>query len=244
MSLIVATPGGSAQFLSGNIVGDGIIAASLTGQQDNFAPDGIQGATVVSMRLSAALSITGMLAAGALVLRWLKNDSSFTATLVDQSAASSAVNRFNLYGANLALAAGASAGFIYNGLTARWDLFTVSGNSAAPPPGAVIAFGPAATFVAVAGDNNNVTPAPAISTINRLKVDTAAGAATITGIAAGADGQNLLVTNVGANDLTLAVESASSTAANRLYGIGDLVMPQFNSQLLVYDSAIARWLIA
>jgi len=244
MSLIAATPGGSAQFLAGNIVADGIVAASLVGQQDNFAPDGIQGATLVSMRLSEALAITGMLAAGALTIRWLKNDSVFVATLVDQSGASSAANRFNLGGANLTLAAGLSAGFVYNGLTARWDLFTVGGNAAAPPSGSVIAFGPAATFVTVAGDNNDVTPAPVISTINRIKFNTAAGAATVTGIAAGSDGQGLLVTNTGANDLTLAVENAGSAAVNRLYGIGDLVMPQFNSQLLVYDATLTRWLIA
>lgn len=244
MSLIVATPGGSAQFLSGNITGDGIIAAGLVGQQDNLAPDGVQGATVISLRLSEALSITGMLAAGALVLRWLKNDSAFTCTLVEQSAASSAANRFNLYGADLTLAAGASAGFIYNGLTARWDLFTVSGNASAPPAGAVIAFGPATTFVAVAGNNDDVTPVPAVSSINRLKVDTTAGAATFTGLLAGADGQAVLITNTTANDLTLAVENAGSAAANRFYGIGDLVMPQFNSQLLIYDATLARWLIA
>lgn len=242
MSLIAATPGGSAQSLSGNILGDGIIAASLVGQQDNLAPDGIQGATLVSLRLSAALSITGTLAAPANVFRWFKNDSPYVATLIDQSAASAAANRFNLYGANLSLPAGATAGFIYNGLTARWDLFTVSGNSAGPAPGALVTFGPETTFVLAAGGNNNVTPVPAVASINRLFLDASAGNAVVTGIAAGANGQALLVTLNSANEVELPNEDAGSLAVNRLFGVGPTLI-QRGSALLVYSGTLSRWVV-
>ena len=138
MTLYAATPGGSTQTFSGAILGDGIIAADLLGQQDNFAPPYVQGSTLISMRLREALSITGMLAGKPWEFRWLKNDSAFACTLVNASGASSAANRFNLGGANLSIAPGMSAGLIYSPLTAGWDLLTVSSNSAAPPSGAAL----------------------------------------------------------------------------------------------------------
>lgn len=243
MSLIVATPGGSAQYLGGNIVGDGIVAAGMVGQQDNFAPDGVQGSTLISMRLFEALSITGMHAAGPNVMRWLKNDSPYIATLIDQSLASLAANRFNCYGASLILPPGACAGFIYNTLTARWDLFTVSGNSAAPPPGALVTFGPEDTFVLAAGDNDDLTPGAGIGNINRLLLDSSAGAAAITGIIAGTDGQALLLTLTTANDVELPHDDLGSAAANRLYGVGPTLI-EHGSQLLIYSGNLDRWVLA
>lgn len=105
--------------------------------------------------------------------------------------------------------------------------------------GVAIALGGELAFVAAAGANNNV----AFGGYNRLLVDTSAGAASITGIAAGSNGQLCVVTNQGSSDLTLAVQSASSTAANRLYGVTDITLPQFGSSLLQYSNTLSRWVI-
>src|SRR5689334_6276159 len=103
MSLIAQTPGGSAQFLAGAFAADGILAGPFSANQNDFAPDQIQGATLIHIRASVAISITGMLAAGANVLRWLHNDSDVTVTLTNEDAASGSANRFAL-GANFAIA--------------------------------------------------------------------------------------------------------------------------------------------
>lgn len=69
-------------------------------------------------------------------------------------------------------------------------------------------------------------------------------ARTITGIAAGSDAEARLLINVGANAITLAHESASSTAANRFVvpWAGDYVLSAAGgAALLVYDATSARW---
>jgi hypothetical protein len=117
---------------------------------------------------------------------------------------------------------------------------------------AVLSLGPSTTFVAAAGSQNNVTPAPAITGLNRLLVNTNAGAATFTGLAAGTDGQLLWLTNTGAGDLTLANENAASTITNRFESgaiVGDLIVIGGGGNLLLYyDSAIGpgtpgRWIM-
>lgn len=105
--------------------------------------------------------------------------------------------------------------------------------------GVTVRLGGELTFTASAGANNNVS----FGAYNRLLVDTSAGAASITGIQAGDNGQLCVVTNQGSSDLTLVVQSASSTAANRLYGITDLTLPQFGSKLLQYSNTLTRWVI-
>lgn len=100
-------------------------------------------------------------------------------------------------------------------------------------------------FTAAAGANNNVTPDSAVNiqSINRLFVDTTAGAANITGISAGYNGQMLWVNVSGGNALTLNSENAGSTAANRLSGSADLVFASGDNTLLVYDDTIDRWMM-
>ena len=75
---------------------------------------------------------------------------------------------------------------------------------------------------------------------------TATSAVTITGLAASAaDGFQVLLVNVGsANNVTLAHESSSSTAANRFrsaYGSNYVLYPDGGSAVLVYHAASSRW---
>lgn len=67
----------------------------------------------------------------------------------------------------------------------------------------------------------------------------------ITGIAGGTDGREIVLTNVGAFDLVLTNEDAASTAANRiltgkLLGASTTLSPG-TSATLIYDSTTARW---
>ncbi len=66
---------------------------------------------------------------------------------------------------------------------------------------------------------------------------------TITGLANGEANRFLYLINVGSNDIVLANQSASSTAANRIItGTGaSLTMEADDVSFLYYDSTTARW---
>jgi hypothetical protein len=75
-----------------------------------------------------------------------------------------------------------------------------------------------------------------------LRLDTDASR-TVTGFTNGAEGRIIVLANVGSNDLVLANESASSTAANRfdLAGAADLTIGAGESITLIYDNTSSRW---
>jgi hypothetical protein len=66
----------------------------------------------------------------------------------------------------------------------------------------------------------------------------------ITGISNGAEGRVLILHNVGANDLVLVDESASSTAANRFALAGDLTIHADEAATLWYDETSSRWRVS
>lgn len=71
-------------------------------------------------------------------------------------------------------------------------------------------------------------------------------ARSITGIAGGVDGRQLLLINGSTNadgDLILRSENAGSTAANRFYSDADIVIEPGETALLEYDSTLSRWRI-
>lgn len=95
------------------------------------------------------------------------------------------------------------------------------------------------TPAAITADQNNYAPAN-LSTASALRLATDASR-TLTGLTGGADGRKLRLYNVGAFDLVLANENASSTAANR-FALGAAVTIQPNRGLeLQYDSTSSRW---
>jgi hypothetical protein len=63
----------------------------------------------------------------------------------------------------------------------------------------------------------------------------------ITGLATGAAGRLLVISNVGANDVVLVAESGSSTAANRFAFDADLTLGPNQSVVLQYDGTSSRW---
>ena len=72
---------------------------------------------------------------------------------------------------------------------------------------------------------------------------TGASAQTITGISGGADGRLLTIVNAGTTTATLADNSASSSATNRITtGTGgDISLPVGSSLTLIYDSGASLW---
>lgn len=132
------------------------------------------------------------------------------------------------------------------GLQAALDGKQASGSYAAATHGSTHATGgadPIANVVVtptqLAADVNDY--APGAGDIFRVS---ASAARNITGVAAGTDGQAILLVNVGSHAITLKHESTSSSAANRLTvpWAGDYVMAaNGGAALLVYFTASSRW---
>lgn len=86
-------------------------------------------------------------------------------------------------------------------------------------------------------DNYNPTGLSAAAVL-RLSATVAVN---ITGLAGGASGRVLVVHNVGAFDITLVWESASSTAANRFGTPSNVIIQPGVSVVLQYDATSSRW---
>lgn len=83
------------------------------------------------------------------------------------------------------------------------------------------------SVVLASGTTNNLDPGSGFpASVSWLDFDTTAGAATLTGLLAGTDGQTIALRVTGANSLTLStggtgLGDSGSTAANRFTGEGD-----------------------
>ncbi|HET8957337.1 MAG TPA: glycosyl hydrolase family 28-related protein [Microcella sp.] len=98
----------------------------------------------------------------------------------------------------------------------------------------------------ISADQNNWSPT-GLGAANVIRVTASGAARTITGIAGGASGRVLVIINVGTSfAVTLAGESASSTAANRIIALNEAEAEQLglgHSSVLWYDSTSERWRI-
>lgn len=91
----------------------------------------------------------------------------------------------------------------------------------------------------ITANQNDYNPANlADATILRLSSD---ASRTITGLAGGADGRILAIHNIGAQNIVLADESGSSSAANRFALRLDYTIRPDNLAILVYDNTSQRW---
>lgn len=76
-----------------------------------------------------------------------------------------------------------------------------------------------------------------------LELDTTAGDAVVTGITPPAlNGQIIIVSNTGANLLTLAALNGGSVAANQVRLPADLTLTQYGGVTLRYSTALALWI--
>lgn len=90
----------------------------------------------------------------------------------------------------------------------------------------------------LSGNTNNW--APSIGAVSRVNASSS-NDVEVTGLAGGVDGKVIVLTNIGANNITLMTESGSSTAANRFAQNGDFVLVPGASVMLIYVSALSRW---
>lgn len=113
------------------------------------------------------------------------------------------------------------------------------------------AVGTARVAVALAaGATNNLLPIAAwpgsgATQYGRLILTAPSGAANVTGLAAGNDGQWIVIANHdGANNITLNSLNGASSAANQFSYAADLILPPGASVVAVYDGTLAKWVLA
>lgn len=117
-----------------------------------------------------------------------------------------------------------------------WELKTPHASSATS---GAVSFSGVITPTAISASQNNYSPT-GLSVASGMRLSSSA-AYDITGLAGGGAGRLMTVHNVGANDLTLLNESASSSASNRFDLLADFVLAAGTSVILQYDATSARW---
>jgi hypothetical protein len=124
------------------------------------------------------------------------------------------------------------------------DHATAGDGTALAPVSLAVSAGPVAfqgdlTPAQITADQNNYNPTGlAAAYVLRLSSD---ATRTITGLAGGADGRELILVNVGSQNIVLADEHASSTAANRFALDTSLTLGADTAARLLYDSTSTRW---
>jgi hypothetical protein len=232
--------------------------AQITADQNNYFPAGLQGATVLRLTSDAARSITGLAESGTTGRIFiLLNVGSFDITLVDESGASTAENRFAIPG-NVTMEPEEGLVLIYDTQSSRWRVFAKfadvhsqahdhsnsADGTALVPESLEITGGPFAlrgdlSPAQITASQNDYNPAGlADAAVLRLSSD---AAWSITGLAGGADGRKMLVFNVGAFNVTLTDEDAASAAANRFALTGNRILTPDDGVQFWYDSTSARW---
>jgi hypothetical protein len=133
-------------------------------------------------------------------------------------------------------------------LGAAGTVLTSNGTNAQPTfqaPGGGGGSGTLISYASPAGAQNNVAPAGFGAGVGRVALTLPSGNANWTGLTAGTDGQQLIITNKdAANTLTLNVANAGSLAANQFFGSADYAIPPGNSlSLCYYAGSVNQWVI-
>jgi hypothetical protein len=110
---------GNAAFARGLSLTGIIAPAQITANQNDYNPAGLGAAAVVNLSADAARSLSGLAGGAEGRLLCLINTGSQIISLLDDSAASSAANRFAL-GGDVALGAKQAVWLRYDGTAARW----------------------------------------------------------------------------------------------------------------------------
>lgn len=96
-----------------------VAPATLAANQNNYTPTGLAGTSTLNLTASTPVQITGIAAGSAGDLLYIYNSGSSTITLVDESASSTAANRF-AFSTNVSLTAGAGVTLKYSTSLSRW----------------------------------------------------------------------------------------------------------------------------
>lgn len=110
---------GNATLPRGLLLTGVISPAQITANQNDYAPTGLGTASILKLSSDAARSITGLAAGGEGCVVSLINTGSQTINLLDESASSSAANRFTL-GGDVAIGAKQAILLRYDSTASRW----------------------------------------------------------------------------------------------------------------------------
>lgn len=201
--------------------------AQITANQNNYIPGNYD---VLRLTSSAAYNITGI--ANGVKGRKLRifNVGAYPITLVHASASSLAVNRFNFVNASdFIIPPYGNVLLYYDATQQRW----VGGDQSS-----VYDVVNETTPAQITANQNNYDPG--VAEVLRLSTD---ADRTITGISGGVKGRSLRIINVGNFIISLAHESGSSIAANRITSptARDVVIYPSSSKYFYYDSTNQRW---
>jgi hypothetical protein len=214
-----------------------VLPAQIAADQDDYNPADLAIAEALFLDLAADYSLTGL--AGGVTNReiTLYNISAFRLTLVNQSAASSAANRFWTDG-NLILRPFQGVHLIYSAADARWLVLGRGDLGVTTIPEDFSLTGKI-TPAQISADQHDYAPA-GLSLVSRLRLSSDASRE-ITGLAGGNDGRWMIVANVDTNPIVLKDASVSSTAANRFDFGSDVTLSAKNVAVMQYDGTDSRW---
>lgn len=215
--------------------------AALTGNTNNLW---VGGGNIWQIGSNGAYNLTGVVGGmrnNRSRLVFVRNSGNFVITLKDESASSSAANRFDLDGSDYAWQPDEMLIWLYDNGPNRWYVLNQAGGSSgitqetnAPPT----LYPPQITAT-----QNDYSPTGYSTTISQtIQVDGDGSFRTITGLAAATrDGVTKTVVNDGVNCYILAKAHTGSSAANRFSFSRDVVMFPGMSATMRYDSVGAVW---
>ncbi|WP_441276966.1 DUF2793 domain-containing protein [Tardiphaga sp. 172_B4_N1_3] len=125
-ALVVDPASGNATLPRGLLLTGVVAPAEITANVNDYSPAGVAGAAVLQLSADAARSVSGLAGGSEGRIVSLINVGGQPITLLDDSAASAAANRF-AFGGHLTLMAKQGALLRYNGTAARWQ--SISGGT-------------------------------------------------------------------------------------------------------------------
>jgi hypothetical protein len=93
------------------------------------------------------------------------------------------------------------------------------------------------------GTTNNWSPTGFGASIGFLGINPNIGTSTLTGLAAGINGQTVTITNIGANNLTLSKLNGGSSSANQFLAAYDSTLQPNMSITLRYSTGVNQWIV-
>ena len=216
-----------------------IVPASLSVDQNNYNPTGLDDASVIRLSSSATVNITGLVAPsanGRLLSISNSNTTTFNIILTHEGVGSTAANRFLLDTQNQVLLPGQTATLRYDTSVSRWR--AVSSSPTGNLGGTFITAG-VITPTTLSSDQDNYNPTGLINAaVIRLS---ATSLVNISGLAGGTNGRQIVLMNVSTSNIRLLTLSVLSSAGNRFALSGDITLVNGSIITLIYDGVSNVW---
>ena len=222
-----------------------IISQTISSDQNNYNPAGLQTATQLRITPSGATrTITGLQSYGTasthpIAYLIISNvDTSNNLILSHQSASSTSSNRFLFDGQDIVLVPGQSIIVYYDYTSTAWR--NIAASSLGTLGGTFITNG-VISPATLSSDQNDYNPTGlSNASVIRLSSNTPVS---ITGISGGVSGRQLILLNTTSNPIQLIDSSTSSSSQNRflLGGGGTLTLINGSVVVLIYDGVVNNW---